>query len=196
MFLILITYNLIWSLSVFGNWEKPANSFDCTHRYLCTPISNLTWVNNHSFISGAHACNAFKRHNVGNIYSYGDSYLRQIHAALIITLSGNYKSGAQISTSEVFANCTYQQQFIEIKPCHGSRNTHMTKTECNNEVHLYLDQPDENAYIYNETSSLMKLMRSPERQSSIILLSFGNHKVRRFYGREGTYLFCYMYIVE
>src|SRR5687767_6309157 len=86
------------SYSVNGSWGlAPDSPITCSH-YMCSP-HNLTWIpdlqSGMKYYNNITACDALIKKGVKKIFFHGDSYMRQMYAALLITLKGDYRYGSQ-----------------------------------------------------------------------------------------------------
>lgn len=90
-----------------------SNSSICTDRFLCTP-SNLTWILDRPSVlyDKVNGCEALLKKGIKQIHFHGDSYMRQIYAAMLITLNGDYEYGS-LANSTLSPHCHYQTQFNE-----------------------------------------------------------------------------------
>jgi hypothetical protein len=90
-----------------------SNSSLCEGRFLCSP-SNLTWILDRPSVlyDNVTGCEALLRKGITQIYYHGDSYMRQIYAAMLITLNGDYEYGSQ-ANSTLSPHCRYHFQFNE-----------------------------------------------------------------------------------
>jgi hypothetical protein len=97
-----------------------SNSSLCKDRFLCSP-SNLTWILDRPSVlyDKVNGCEALLKKGITQIYYHGDSYMRQIYAAMLITLSGDYEYGS-LANSTLSPHCRYHFQFNE-KGC-GTRS--------------------------------------------------------------------------
>jgi len=68
---------------------------------------------------------------VTTIFFHGDSYMRQMYAAMLITLNGDYRYGS-IKDSTVSPQCEYHRQFFE-KKC-GTRDLNHYGVVCGGKV--------------------------------------------------------------
>ena len=107
---------------------------------------------------------------ITEIMFHGDSYMRQMYAAMLITLNGDYKYGS-IANATATPECMYHRQFYE-KKC-GVWQLNYGGTVCNGKLHL---RP-----FLNHFESLVECSKV---NGSVVLYSIGNHKVTR-YGRTG-----------
>jgi hypothetical protein len=163
----------IISFTSDGFWSN--TSSHCAERYLCKPATNLTWVQStypllkyYGSISG---CNALVKKGIKIIYFHGDSYMRQIYAALLITLRGDYKYGS-LANSSATPQCAYHLQFNE-KKCSLLQLDHEGFV-CDGRIQL---EPFLNNF---ETTK-----DCHSTNGSVVLWSVGNHKCTR-YGRTGV----------
>lgn len=163
-----------------GTWEYPESSqmnpfhqHNCKH-FMCTP-SNLTWIPSPNLAiktyNSTTGCAALLRKGVKHIYFHGDSYMRQIYAALLITLKGDYKYGS-IGNSSSSPECAYQRQFFE-KRC-GTRQLNHYGKVCDDKIIL-----DPFLIGFNDLTPCAR------DTGSVVLWSFGNYKLSR-YGRNGV----------
>jgi hypothetical protein len=96
-----------------------SNSSLCKDRFLCSP-SNLTFILDRPSVlyDKVTGCEALLKKGIRRIFFHGDSYMRQIYAAMLITLNGDYEYGSQ-ANSTLSPHCRYKTQFNE-KGC-GTR---------------------------------------------------------------------------
>lgn len=92
---------------------KYTNTSLCGDRYMCTP-SNLTWIPDYNNIiyDAQSGCKALLEKGITNIIFHGDSYSRQMYAAMLITLNGDYRYGS-LSNPSNSPLCEYRNQFNE-----------------------------------------------------------------------------------
>ena len=92
---------------------KYTNTSLCNDRYMCTP-NNLTWIPdyNNTIFDAKSGCKALLDKGITNIIFHGDSYSRQMYAAMLITLNGDYRYGS-LSNSSNSPLCEYKNQFNE-----------------------------------------------------------------------------------
>ena len=97
-----------------------SNSSLCKDRFLCSP-NNLTWILDRPSVlyDKVNGCEALLKKGITQIYYHGDSYMRQIYAAMLITLNGDYEYGS-LANSTLSPHCRYHFQFNE-KGC-GTRS--------------------------------------------------------------------------
>lgn len=120
------------SYTATGDW-KPAVNNEC-EQFRCTP-TNYTFVPDVPFRLYDHqsACAALVEKGVSKIYFHGDSYMRQLYAALLITLNGDFRYGS-LANATLSAECEYQRQFYE-KRC-GTRQLNHYGIVCGGKVAL------------------------------------------------------------
>lgn len=109
------------------------NESVCTDHFLCTP-SHLTWISNDTnpiVYWRDNACEALLKKGIKTILFYGDSYMRQMYAAILITLNGNYVSGS-LSNVNNTPGCRYHQMFNE-KKCGTKEMNHYGQVACINQ---------------------------------------------------------------
>ena len=165
-----------------GEWVKSVDpAHDCKEQYLCTP-SDLTWKTqdeNAVQFDAKTACDGLVDAGISRINFYGDSYMRQIYAALLITLNGNYNNGSIADTDLARAHggpeCHYQKQFEE-KQC-GIWSLNHGPTVCGGRV--YLDP------LLMGMKDVKKCVA--RRPGGVALFSFGNYKVGKdAHDRQGV----------
>jgi len=85
----------------------------CKTMHLCTPTKH-TWVGSHRYTvyNDTTGCDALLHKGVTKIMFYGDSYMRHIYAAMLITLNGNYKSGS-LGDPDNDKQCYWDKQFSD-----------------------------------------------------------------------------------
>ena len=158
-----ISFADAFSYSVPGKWADVSSSDSRTkmkNQFLLI-FGNHSWVQDSESVSASNAnakanapstisattpvydntmgCSMLRKKGIDNIYFYGDSYMRQVYAAMAITLTGNYHNGS-ISDSEYAMNsgaarCTYHNQFNE-KMC-GIRQLNEFVHVCDGKVNLH-----------------------------------------------------------
>lgn len=174
VFLVIISFvEAKVSYTTSGNWTYyDPKSYECKH-FLCSK-NNLGYkadIPGFKLYDNETACQALYDKGIRLINFYGDSYIRQIYAALLITLSGDYHSGA-IKKEGNFDKCVYHFQFSE-KKC-GLAQINRKPTVCNGLVEL------------DPLLSLFEhITECQNRPGSINIFSAGNHKLSRF-GRYGV----------
>jgi len=168
------------SFTANGQWGPQtavSNESLCVDRMMCTP-TNLTWLPAYPVPPGPGglytnetACAALVSKGITKIYFHGDSYMRQIYAALLITLTGDYRGGSLQDAKRV-PECTYHKQFNE-KRC-GTRELNHYGVVCNGKV--VLDPL---------LVGLGDLNLCSKSNGSVVLWSFGNYKLAKG-GRYGV----------
>jgi hypothetical protein len=100
------------SFTADGYWSNRSSSV-CKTMHLCTPTKH-TWVGSHRYTvyNDATGCDALLHKGVTKIMFYGDSYMRHIYAAMLITLNGNYKSGS-LGDPDNDKQCYWDKQFSD-----------------------------------------------------------------------------------
>ena len=198
--------NLSWvccySHSRPGNWTSIKGKSDlsktyCKDHYLCVfdghiwndknggDIESLyltPFVTPPTLIKDSHnMCNLLIERNIDSLYFYGDSFVRQIFAANLITLNGNYKNGS-ISNEEWArqnnaAGCNYHQQFNE-KEC-GIRQLDRDTYICDGKVQIAYMEIDTGMlhHCSNKNEEMAKLPVE-QRKKTVIVYSGGNHKIK------------------
>ena len=163
-----------------GEWKKAENPEKvCKDQYLCAE-GDLTWMSegNPTLFDVNNVCDALVDAGIRHIDFHGDSYMRQIYAAMLITLNGNYRNGSIADTDFARANgaeqCNYQTQFAE-KHC-GVRSLNHSPSVCDGRVSL---DP-----LLNGVDNLNNC--KTHGNGSIILFSWGNYKVGPGGGRHGV----------
>ena len=138
----------------------------CLH-FMCTP-SNLTWIPSYKsvFYNNITGCEALIKNGIKAIYFHGDSYMRQIYAAMLITLNGNYETGS-LANPLNSPGCLNRKQFNE-KGC-GTRDLNHYGIVCNNQVIL-----DPLLHGFHD------LKPCSSTNGSVILWSFGNYKLTKY----------------
>jgi len=113
-------------------------------------------------------CDALVNKGIKAIHFHGDSFMRQIYSAMLITLSGDFAYGS-IRDKNAFPQCNYQRQFFE-KKC-GLKELNHNGTTCDGRV--FLDP------------MLVGFDKLDEcRPGYVKLWSFGNHRLGK--GRYGV----------
>ena len=104
------------SYSSEGTWEISTNpGVECKQHFLCTPESHRIWTPKQKLVMYDHitGCRRLNELGIKVIYFHGDSYMRQIYAAMMVTLYGDYKYGS-ISNSTMVPYCSFHTQFSDI----------------------------------------------------------------------------------
>lgn len=149
------------SYTAEGTWDK-ATEDECSH-FLCSP-KRETWRSadpKYKFYNATTGCAALHSRNISQIHFHGDSYMRQIYSAMLITLLGDYQYGS-IRDPVSFPKCSYRQQFHE-KTCGLKELNHY-------------------GWICNRTILLDPLLNGIDglhgcNKGIVKLWSFGNHKI-------------------
>lgn len=159
------------SFSPEGSWQSGNDGHLCD-KYLCTP-SNLTWIfkSVDQYFDHKQACERLVQKGITKIYFHGDSYMRQMYAALLITLNGDFRYGS-LANSTLSPSCEYHKQFNE-KKC-GTRELNHYGVVCDGKVIL-------DPYL----NGLSNLNHCGSQDGSVVLWSFGNYKLTR-HGRQGV----------
>ena len=171
-----------YSYSVAGKWSDVSQSESLNsilrNQHMLV-MGNKTWTDEHGnpfpLYNPEVACEALKRKDIETIYFYGDSYMRQIYAAVLITLNGNYRNGS-ISTSDWSlrhggAGCVYAKQFNE-KHC-GMQQLEEDPVLCNGKLKLH--HMHNGGYWINEANGCRH--RRHNETKAINVFSTGNHKL-------------------
>lgn len=156
-----------------GKTVREINSTESIcNRFMCTP-SNLTFLPNYAntLFDNNSACKALVDKGITNLYFYGDSFMRQIYAGMLITLNGDYKGGS-LANLTLTPHCENEKQFNE-KGC-GTRSLNHYGTVCDGKIHL---DP--------VLSGFGDLNLCSANKGSVVLWSFGNYKTTRN-GRHGV----------
>lgn len=173
VFLLLVNLkysNSLVSYTAEGHWVN-ATEADCQN-FRCSPATHLTWrsANPHFVIyNSSSGCKALIAKGIKTIFFHGDSYMRQVYAAVLITLNGDYKYGS-IVNGEAHPTCAYRTQFLE-KRC-GLKELNHHGLVCNGSVLL------------NPVLTGMSLSTCHNNNGTISLWSFGNHQLAK--GRVGV----------
>ena len=105
------------SVSEEGHWAP--STVDACRMHLCTP-NNYTWVMPRTsspsappppFFNSSTACSLLEKLNIKHVYFHGDSLIRQMFQAFLITLSGDFAKGS--FSHEMLHNPRY------VSKCHG-----------------------------------------------------------------------------
>ena len=169
------------SFTANGLWGPPpatiSNETVCVDKLMCTP-GNLTWIPSYTvpstpggLFTNDTACQGLIDKGITKIYFHGDSYMRQIYAAMLITLKGDYRGGSLQNATRV-PECTYHRQFNE-KRC-GTRDLNHYGVVCGGKV--ILEHMQAGFHDFNLCS---------QTNGSVVLWSFGNYKLAKG-GRFGV----------
>jgi hypothetical protein len=165
---VLVSSVLLWSswgktvsYTGDGSWEKVVDAEkEC--QWTCTP-SGLVWkqkTNPYKLYNNVTACEALKKKGIKKIQFHGDSYLRHIYAAMLITLNGNYESGS-MKDPKSDTYCKYHNLFNE-KRCNYYNLNHYGQM-CDGEIIM---DPLLTGFDDRECS---------KEPGTVALWSFGNH---------------------
>ena len=162
------------SFTANGRWGTQtaiSNDTLCQQKFMCTP-NNWTWIPSYPvppFLGGLYdnetACAALISKGITNIYFHGDSFMRQIYAAMMITLTGDYQGGSLANATRV-PECANHQQFNE-KRCSTRELNHYGRV-CGGKV--ILDPL---------LTGFTDLSICGSSNGSVVLWSFGNYKVTK-----------------
>jgi hypothetical protein len=150
------------SFTADGTWSNASNS-ECEH-FMCTS-NGLTWRPNYDskFYNNVTGCEALLKKNITKIIFFGDSFMRQIYAAMLITLNGDYKYGSQADPTKS-AECQYHRQFYE-KRCGTHQLNHVGKV-CDGKILL-----DPLLHAFHGTNHCSK------EEGTVVIWSFANYKL-------------------
>lgn len=152
-----------------GSWTN-ATDDECAH-FLCSP-KRETWrptnYPQYRFYNATTGCQALLSKNISQIHFHGDSYMRQIYSAMLITLLGNYQYGS-IRDPNASPKCSYHRQFNE-KTC-GLKELNHEGWICDKKI--LLDPLLTGIDNVNDC-----------KPGHVKLWSFGNHQLQR--GRFGV----------
>lgn len=108
-----------------GVWAQSTNpDFECSELHLCTHLNETFYLKGETgsggespFFDREKGCALLEREGIRKIYFVGDSYMRHIYQAMMITLSGDFEQGsvpAHIREHEKYnkMDCAYHRQFI------------------------------------------------------------------------------------
>jgi hypothetical protein len=141
------------------------------NRYMCSP-SNLTFLPDYAntLFDMKSGCKALIDKNISTILFYGDSFMRQIYAGMLITLNGDYEGGS-LANLTLTPQCAGMSQFNE-KSC-GTRSLNHEGRVCDGKVHL------------DPILSGLGELTTVSHPGSVALWSVGNYKTTRS-GRHGV----------
>jgi hypothetical protein len=141
------------------------------NRYMCSP-SNLTFLPDYAntLFDMKSGCKALIDKNISTILFYGDSFMRQIYAGMLITLNGDYEGGS-LANLTLTPHCAGMNQFNE-KGC-GTRSLNHEGRVCDGKVFL---DPILSGFEIGAVSH-------PGR---VALWSVGNYKTSRASARHGV----------
>lgn len=160
-----------FSFSPEGHWvslkDTPEESI-CKRNYQCILGRNTWEAEGSKFYNASDACASVVANGIDTIYFYGDSYVRQIYAATLISFNGNYRNGSLDSDVDGDGiGCAYNEQFNE-KRC-GIRQLNRDAKVCDGKLRLQYMVPDRMD---------LDACQGREGGSAIVLFSQGNHKIR------------------
>jgi len=143
-------------------------TLDCASKYMCTS-ANRTWLPDNAIpFDHTSACQALLNKGITRIMFHGDSFMRQIYAAMLITLNGNYINGSIADTAYAratgSAECVLHRQFYE-KKCGVRQLDHAGKV-CGGK--LWLDPI---------LAGIDNLHGCSAQNGTVALFSFGNYKI-------------------
>ena len=159
-----------YSYSPEGHWTNVAKTPKdelCEKNFQCV-LGHNTWeAEGARFYPYADACSSMVDRGIDTIYFYGDSYMRQIYAATLITLNGNYKNGSLHTDIDGDGiGCSFREQFNE-KRC-GVHQLERDGNVCGGKVKLH--------YMMDDRMTLDACSGRSEGKA-IVLFSQGNHKI-------------------
>ena len=135
---------MVWgsSYSHEGEWKLSSSpEHDCKEHYLCAP-GDVTWKSSDPNLvrfDVKNTCDKLIEKGITRIDFRGDSYMRQIYAAILITMNGNYVNGSIANTKFAMDSgakeCTYHKQFSE-KHC-GVRSLNHNPRVCDGKVCVF-----------------------------------------------------------
>ena len=156
------------SYAPVGSWVDIGKNSLCKDHFQCV-LGHYTWMaKGGRFYNASDACHALISRGIESIYFFGDSYMRQIYAATLISLNGNYRNGSlSRGVDGDGIGCSFREQFNE-KRC-GVHQLQRDGKVCNKKLHLHFMQQD-----------MMKLdvcinRRDSPPGSAVVLFSQGNH---------------------
>ena len=113
-------------------WDMDRNNPAlCYERHVCTP-SYRRWSINSALYFENEACQILSKKGIKRIWMMGDSYMRHIYIAFIMTVTGNYRDGPLIRSDKT---CEYHMQFNE-KRC-SSTMLQGEKSICDDQITLF-----------------------------------------------------------
>lgn len=167
------TYASTTSYVANGVWEEDSSLSNLeSYRYMKTP-SKKVWKPSGAakHFDNVTACDALLNKGITKISFHGDSYMRQIYAAFLITLNGDYRYGS-LADPKTAPHCEYNRQFEE-KNC-GTRQLNHYGKVCGEQIIL-----DPVLTGVNDDHGCSN------QPGTVIMWSFGNHKLSR-HGRAGV----------
>jgi hypothetical protein len=154
-----------------GSWvdiKGTEDDYICTEHFQCV-LGHKSWkAKGARFFKARDACEALASRGIQSIYFFGDSFMRQIYAATLVSLNGNYKNGTlhdDVDGDRI--GCSFREQFNE-KRC-GVHQLNRDGRVCGGKVHLHFMQQD-----------MMNVDVCPKARdslpgSAVVLFSQGNH---------------------
>jgi hypothetical protein len=130
------------------------NTALCHERHICTP-SHRRWSINSTLFFENDACDVLTKKGIKRIWMMGDSYMRHIYIAFLMTVSGNYHDDPLIRSDKT---CEYRMLFNE-KRC----STSMLQGEisiCSDQITLF-----------------SSVLPDKSEVGDLILMSEGNHNI-------------------
>jgi hypothetical protein len=154
------------SYTANGTWVPATNTKFCD-QFLCVGKNKVfaPTTNDESkfkVYNASQACSALLAKGIKRINFHGDSYMRQIYAAVIITLRGDYRYGS-IADPIKTPQCEYHKQFNE-KNCGVLQLNHLGDA-CNGKLKL------------DPLLTGLDNLNECKEQGTVSLWSFGNHKL-------------------
>lgn len=153
----IITVNYVVGASI-EDWEVDLWAIDsnnpalCHERHICTP-SYRRWSINSTVYFEDDACDILTRRGIKRIWMMGDSYMRHMYIAFIMTITGNYRDGPLIRSDKT---CDYHMLFNE-KRC-SSTMLQKVKSVCDGQITL-----------------LSSMLPDKREIGDLIFMSEGNH---------------------
>lgn len=170
--LIVLSVVTSTSYSSDGIWDKVDKTADeqACKQFTCSP-SGYIWRPNPptTLYNNVTACDALIKKGIKKIVYYGDSYIRHIYAAMLITLNGNYESGSMANPAKD-PLCRYHTLFQE-KRCNYWNLNHNGMV-CDGKVFM-------DPLLTGIRDSIFK-----QENGTVALWSFGNHQLA--HGRYGV----------
>lgn len=165
------------SFTANGEWGAEAAPATCNEHHMCSP-NKLTWYGNYTpntVFNNITGCEMLNRKGITKMDFHGDSYMRHMHQAILITLRGDYLQGAlnEEGGTENYirpAECVGTVQFYG-KTCVDPR----PQSVCDGKVTLHY-RGWENT---QETSAVWQVDISNElchkQKGQVHFISVGNH---------------------
>ena len=161
--LSILSFSLLflpYSSAYEGTWVDADIDY-CKKTYLCTK-SFKTWQSDQTSTliipwNNTTGCDIILSRGINRLMFFGDSYMRHIYIAMLLTLSNNYRNAGLSRPNE---NCEYSKQFDE-KECRSMLK--LSSTVCNSKLRLMYSFDIPGSNICNP--------------SQLSFLSVGNHPV-------------------